>query len=74
MRRRVSPWSPGTPTSDISPTIVACDWPCDLRGKRPDQVAQTARSASSFFVSAMALAGFRPLGQTWAQFMMVWQR
>ena len=28
----------------------------------------------SFLVSAMALAGFSPLGQTWAQFMMVWQR
>jgi hypothetical protein len=25
-------------------------------------------------VSAIALAGFRPLGQTFAQFMMVWQR
>ena len=24
--------------------------------------------------SAMALAGFSPLGQTWAQFMIVWQR
>ncbi len=28
----------------------------------------------SFLVSAMALAGFRPFGHTWAQFMMVWQR
>ncbi len=25
-------------------------------------------------ISPMASAGFNPLGQTWAQFMMVWQR
>jgi len=37
----------------------------------PDQVT---RSTSMALVSAMAFAGFRPLGQTWAQFMMVWQR
>ncbi len=35
---------------------------------------QTARSTSSFLVSAIALAGFRPFGQTLAQFMIVWQR
>ena len=35
---------------------------------------QTARSTSIFFVSAIALAGLRPLGQTFAQFMIVWQR
>ena len=35
---------------------------------------QTARSTSSFLVSAIALAGLRPLGQTLAQFMIVWQR
>jgi formate hydrogenlyase subunit 3/multisubunit Na+/H+ antiporter MnhD subunit len=28
----------------------------------------------SFFVSAMALAGLSPFGQTFAQFMIVWQR
>jgi len=39
-----------------------------------DRPRYTTRSASIFFTSAMALAGLRPLGQTWAQFMMVWQR
>ena len=34
----------------------------------------TRRSTISFFSSAMALAGLRPLGQALAQFMMVWQR
>jgi len=27
-----------------------------------------------FLISAIALAGFRPFGQVFAQFMMVWQR
>src|SRR4051812_34096092 len=36
--------------------------------------AQAARSAISFLVSAIALAGLRPLGQTFAQFMIVWHR
>jgi hypothetical protein len=31
-------------------------------------------STSIFLISAMALAGFRPFGQVWAQFMIVWQR
>jgi hypothetical protein len=35
---------------------------------------QIARSAIIFLVSAIALAGLNPLGQTFAQFMMVWQR
>ena len=35
---------------------------------------QIARSAIIFLVSAIALAGLRPLGQQFAQFMMVWQR
>ncbi len=43
----------------------------DFRGPRP---GQSTRSASIFLTSAMARAGFSPLGQTWAQFMMVWQR
>ena len=38
------------------------------------RLAQAARSAISFLVSAIALAGFSPLGQTLAQFMIVWQR
>src|SRR5690348_10932224 len=33
-----------------------------------------ARSAISFLVSAIALAGLSPLGHTFAQFMIVWQR
>ncbi len=32
------------------------------------------RSMISFLISAMALAGFSPLGQVRAQFMIVWQR
>ncbi len=36
--------------------------------------AQTRRSTIIFLISAMALAGFRPFGQVWVQFMMVWQR
>ena len=35
---------------------------------------QTARSTIIFLIDAMALAGFRPLGQVLAQFMIVWQR
>ena len=38
------------------------------------QSHQIARSAIIFLVSAIALAGLRPLGQTFAQFMIVWQR
>ena len=34
----------------------------------------TARAIIIFFTSAMAFAGFRPLGQVLAQFMIVWQR
>ncbi len=36
--------------------------------------AQACRSSISFLVSAMALAGLRPLGQAVTQFMIVWQR
>src|SRR5690606_3393391 len=41
-----------------------------------DQAAVFLRDGEtiSFLVSAIALAGFSPLGQTWAQFMIVWQR
>ncbi len=35
---------------------------------------QTARSTIIFLISAIAFAGFRPLGQVLVQFMMVWQR
>ncbi len=36
--------------------------------------AYTTRSTIIFLISAMALAGFSPLGQVLAQFMIVWQR
>ena len=35
---------------------------------------QTRRSTSIFLISPIALAGFKPFGQAWAQFMIVWQR
>ena len=35
---------------------------------------QARRSIISFLISAIASAGFKPLGQVRAQFMMVWQR
>ncbi len=34
----------------------------------------TTRSNIIFLVSAIAFAGFKPLGQVLVQFMMVWQR
>lgn len=43
------------------------DLPCH------DQAA-ARRWIISFLISAMALAGFKPLGQVRVQFMMVWQR
>lgn len=39
-----------------------------------DSPHQTVRSAVIFLISAIARAGFSPLGQAFAQFMMVWQR
>ncbi len=36
--------------------------------------AQSWRSISIFLISAIARAGLSPLGQTLAQFMIVWQR
>ena len=35
---------------------------------------QSCRSTIIFLIEAIALAGFRPLGQVLAQFMIVWQR
>ncbi len=46
------------------------DQPLVPRGKP----AQIARSTCIFLISAIARAGLSPLGQTLAQFMMVWQR
>jgi hypothetical protein len=42
--------------------------------KRLETAGQTRRSTIIFLISAIALAGFRPFGQVWAQFMIVWQR
>lgn len=38
------------------------------------RLRQTWRVTIIFFTSAIALAGFRPFGQAFAQFMIVWQR
>ena len=43
------------------------------RSKRFDN-NQTRRSTIIFLISAMAFAGFKPFGQAWEQFMMVWHR
>ena len=45
-----------------------------VRAADGEKSAQTRRSTISFFNSAMALAGFNPLGQALAQFKIVWQR
>ena len=45
--------------------------PEDLPLRRGDQ---TRLSTIIFLISAIALAGLRPFGQTFAQFMIVWQR
>ena len=67
-------WMSQDACSAIVPLAPLFQWAarsvCAAAETRP----QTTRSTSIFFTSAMALAGFRPLGQTWAQFMMVWQR
>ncbi|SFN01792.1 hypothetical protein SAMN05192571_11228 [Pleomorphomonas diazotrophica] len=47
--------------------------PRRLPGQKHD-LGQICRSTSIFLISAMAFAGLSPLGQVWAQFMMVWQR
>ena len=41
---------------------------------KTERMDQTRRSAVIFLISAIARAGDRPFGQTFAQFMMVWQR
>ncbi len=38
------------------------------------RAAYSVRCTIIFLISEMALAGFKPLGQVFAQFMMVWQR
>ena len=68
--------------SDVADQDVGNDEEQKPLGRAPDEggggedagLPQATRSTISFLISAMALAGFRPLGQTWAQFMIVWQR
>jgi hypothetical protein len=44
-------------------------------GEQHAPISDTStRSTISFLISAIAFAGFSPLGQVWAQFMIVWQR
>ena len=45
-----------------------------LTEHRAGSAPHTARAIIIFLISAMAFAGFNPLGQVLAQFMMVWQR
>ena len=62
--------------------FAGSDKPLFLHGSGPSHavlawlgpVRQTVRSTIIFLMFAMASAGFRPLGQVFAQFMMVWQR
>ncbi len=50
-------------------------WPlADILGEEAAGQRYIRRSTSNFLISPIALAGLRPLGQTWAQFMIVWQR
>jgi len=58
------------PKNDASVNLLILS---PTRSERGEE-AYTTRSTSIFLTSAMALAGFRPFGQTWAQFMIVWQR
>ena len=44
------------------------------RKAREERKSQTVRSTISFLIFAIAAAGFSPLGQVLAQFMIVWQR
>jgi len=61
-----------------NPRHAHCEPHGDRDGRPPDYAAASvffrAGETISVLVAAMALAGFRPLGQTWVQFMMVWQR
>ena len=43
-------------------------------GLTRDAADQTRRATISFLISPIALAGLRPFGQVFVQFMIVWQR
>lgn len=45
-----------------------------LIGGDGGEAVQTTRSTIFFLISAIAFAGFNPLGQVLVQFMIVWQR
>ena len=45
-----------------------------ISGAGAGRAGHATRSTIMRLMPAMALAGFSPLGHTWAQFMMVWQR
>jgi hypothetical protein len=48
--------------------------PFSCVAKVEEKRAQNWRATIIFLISAIALAGFRPFGQAFAQFMIVWQR
>lgn len=69
MRVRLAHISPMQKSDD------GVNFPNTVRIVRPFlEKRQTTRSTSIFLISPIALAGFKPFGQTWAQFMIVWQR
>ena len=71
--RVVVSFKPGARSSLLTRKRRAEPDVCKLIKTRPTQY-QTRRSTIIFLISPIAFAGFRPLGQVWAQFMMVWQR
>ncbi len=67
---------------DFARTQGSRGWPAfadhDVReeggGELRPQVRYITRSTINCLIAPIALAGLRPLGQVWVQFMMVWQR
>jgi len=69
--------TPGRQPSELHQRQMPLRMNRDRAAKRFDRTLcerQTRRSTIIFLISPIAFAGFRPLGQVWAQFMMVWQR
>ena len=67
-----APPNENAPLSENGP--VSAPRHCMPQRARDDTLRQTWRATIIFLTSAIALAGFRPFGQAFAQFMMVWQR
>ena len=65
--RRATGIAPLTPHQDLS--LVD-----EFLARRSRAKNHTTRSTIIFLISAIAFAGFSPLGQVLAQFMIVWQR